>query len=293
MGIKKLIFKILPLHTFISLRKKYRTVLRKIYAPISEKEFKDILSNQLEIKKGSVVFIHSSIDALNISFPAYKLFEMLLDAVGQEGTLLFPAWHFTYRAEDYLKKDLIFDVEQSPSMLGMLSEIARRHPDAKRSIHPTTSIVAIGKYADEMIAEHGDSIYPCDEKSPYYKIMQYDGIIIGLGVNNNFLAFVHCPEDVLKEKFPVKTRLDKIFGSKVKLSNGTIRIVKTLAAHPQIRNNNIPLFMHKHVDKTICKNITIRGNRFFVAHSRELFDEIIRLARKNITIYTSEASIKN
>jgi len=201
MYLKKVIFKILPLDTFVSLRKLYRRILKKINKPLTEEDFKKILVHDLQIQEGSVVFIHSSTDALNVSFPLYRMLEILLEIVGENGTLVFPAWHFTYRAEEYLNQDLVFDVQHSPSMLGLLPELARRHPDAKRSIHPTTSIVAIGKYANEIIAGHGDSIWPCDEKSPYYKIMKYNGIVVGIGVNNNFLSFVHCPEDGLKKNF--------------------------------------------------------------------------------------------
>ena len=125
MSFKKLVFKLLPVETFVSLRKFYRKVLKTIYKPLSAEEFKYILLNRLGIHKGSVAFIHSSVDALNIDFPIYNLLDMLLDAVGENGTLVFPAWHFTYRAEEYLKKGLIFDVRRSPSFLGALSEFAR------------------------------------------------------------------------------------------------------------------------------------------------------------------------
>ena len=293
MSFKKLVFKILPVETFVSLRKLYRKVLKTVYKPLSEEEFKNILLNRMGIHKGSVVFIHSSVDALNIDFPVYRLLEILLDTVGENGTLVFPAWHFTYRAEDYLNKGLVFDMRRSPSVLGLLSELARRHPDAIRSIHPINSIVAIGKHAREIVGEHGNSIYPSDETSPCYKIMKYDGIITGIGVDTNFLSFVHCPEDVMKKQFPIKTRLDQVFEAKVKLKDGSLKIIKTLAAHPQIKNNDITGFMNKYVKKSVCKNFTIKGNRFFVAHSKELFDSIVDLSKENKTIYTDKAKIRN
>jgi aminoglycoside 3-N-acetyltransferase len=293
MSFRKLVFKILPVETFVLLRRLYRKVLKTVYKPLSEDEFKYILLNRLDIHKGSVVFIHSSVDALNINFPVYRLLEILLESVSENGTLVFPAWHFTYRAEDYLNKGLVFDVRRSPSVLGLLSELARRHPDAKRSIHPINSIVAIGKHAREIISEHGNSIYPGDETSPSYKIMKYDGIIIGIGVDTNFVSFVHCPEDVIKKQFPIKTRLDQVFEAKVKLKDGSLKIIRTLAAHPQIKNNDITAFMNKYIEKSVCKNFTIRGNRFFVAHSKELFDSIVDLSKENKTIYTGKAYIRN
>jgi aminoglycoside 3-N-acetyltransferase len=293
MFISRIIFKLFPPQVFIRLRQMYRTLLKTWYPPLSEVEFRRILTAELKITKGSIVFIHSSVDNLNIAFDSFRLLEILLETVGEEGTLVFPCWHFTYRAEEYLRSDKVFDVRRSPSALGMLSEMARRYPDAKRSLHPINSIVAIGKHADTITGSHHTDIYPCGEKSPYYITMQLGCIIAGIGVNANFMSFVHCPEDVIKQQFPVKTRLDEVFSAKVKKEDGSFEIVKTLAAHPQIKNNDILGFLNKYIPKSICRNITIKGNRFFIAYPKDLFDTIVELAKENKTIYTPKALIKN
>jgi aminoglycoside N3'-acetyltransferase len=293
MFLSRIIFQLFPPEVFIRLRKIYRGLLKKIYLPLSEAEFRNILAEDLKIKNGSIVFIHSSVDNLNITFDTLRLLEILLEAVGENGTLVFPCWHFTYRAEDYLKSGKVFDVHRSPSALGMLSEMARRYPGAKRSLHPTNSIVAIGKQAAAVTEAHHTDIYPCGEKSPYYLTMQMGGIIAGIGVNANFMSFVHCPEDMLKKKFPIKTRLDDVFEAKVKKEDGSVEIVKTLAAHPQIKNNDIIGFLKKNIPESICRNFTVKGNRFFVAHPRELFDKMAELSKENKTIYTPKAQIRN
>jgi hypothetical protein len=79
----------------------------------------------------------------------------------------------------------------------------------------------------------------------------------------------------------------------VKLEDGSLKIIKTLAAHPQIKNNDITRFMNKYVEKPVCKNFAIRGNRFFIAHSKPLFDSIVDLSKENKTIYTDKANIRN
>jgi len=293
MALKKLLFKILPVGAFVSLRNMYRLVLKKVYRPLSEKAFISILTQRIGIEKGSVVFIHSSVDTLNINFSVFRLLEILLETVGPEGTLVFPAWHFTSRAEEYLNKGLVFDVRRSPSALGLLSELARRHPGAVRSIHPINSIVAIGKHAQEIVGEHGSSVYPADEASPYFKIMKYNGIIAGLGVDTHFLSFVHCPEDVIKHQFPIKTRLDEVFDAKVKSQDGSIVIIKTLVAHPQIKYHDINGFLKRYIQPSVCSNFTSKGNRFFVARSKELFDAIVELSKEDKTIYTDQATIRN
>ncbi|HLP05768.1 MAG TPA: AAC(3) family N-acetyltransferase [Paludibacter sp.] len=286
MILTKLLYKILPKKVFLDIRYSFYIYKKKFHKPIPEDKFKQFLSQKLGIQKGSVVFIHSSMDFLNFESSPEEVLDLLLDSVGTEGTLIFPAWHFNYRAEVYLQKNKIFDLKRSPAVLGLLPETARRHPLALRSIHPTSSIVAIGKYAAEITGEHHKSIYPCGELSPYYKMMKYNAIIVGLGVTSHFLSFMHCPEDVLKEKFPIKTRTDEVFSGKVKLADGSIVEVKTLAAHINIVHRDFPAYSKKYLSKEIFSEYKLAGSNFFRADSVKLFNRVIELAEKGVTIYT-------
>lgn len=286
MELRRFIFKVLPLNWFKWLRNKYRNALRRIYKPLTLDELRTICLRKLGINPGDTVFIHSSMDYLNTKANALEILEMLIELVGENGNLVFPAWHFTERAETHLRAGNVFDVRNSVSVLGMLSEFARRYPGAERSLHPTNSIVAIGKDAREIVSEHHLDIYPAGEKSPYFKVKEKCGKICGIGVDTNFMSFVHCPEDVLKGKYPFfRTRLKEVFIGKVIDFDGKEIEVQTLAAHPDISKNNIRLFTNKQLPASICRNITIRGNRFFTADAKSVFIEIQKLADQGITIY--------
>lgn len=285
MFLSKILYKILPVKKFSKIRFNYYSYRKIFYKPLSESQIRNIMVNKIGLHKGSVVFIHSSMDFLNTDVPAERILEILLETVGSEGTLIFPCWQFKYRAEDYLKKDKIFDVENSRTVMGVLPEIARQWPGALRSIHPINSILAIGKHAGELIREHHKSVYPCGELSPYYKMMNYDAVIIGLGVSSHFLSFIHCPEDIMKDKFPVKTRTDEIFEGKVRLKTTEIINVPTLVAHSNIVNRDLPKFVRKYLDKKTFKQFRIKGSDFFWADSKKLFDRVVELAEKGISIY--------
>jgi hypothetical protein len=118
--------------------------------------------------------------------------------------------------------------------------------------------------------------------------MEMGAIIAGIGVDSMFMSFVHCVEDTLKSKFPLKTRLDEIFISTVKDIDGNIVKVKTLAAHPMIHNNDIRTFVKKHLSTQACKDLNCKGNRFFRADAKLLYHEMTVLAEKGITIYTKK-----
>ncbi len=287
MSIANFLYSFLPKETFIKLRKLYYSAVSIIYKPLTEENFKTILENKLGITNGKVVFVHSSIDKMNLGFPTYKVLSILLDIVGPQGTLLFPAWQYKGRAIDYLEKnpEKIFDVIKTPTAMGLLPEIARRHKMTLRSLHPTSSIVAIGKHAEALISTHHLSVYPCGALSPYYKMLKYDSAIIGLGEKTVSLSFVHCIENIMKDQFPIKTLQETPFRFNVKDYTGNIIEVKTMIPYKAIQNRNIPGYMKKHISKTICKSIKYRGSNYFVADTKKLYDRMLELAKDNITIY--------
>lgn len=277
----------LPKPIFFKLRRVYFFLSNNLHPHISENEFKMILTEKLGIKKGSVVYIHSSIDKLYLKFPYYNVLPLLKDLVGKEGTLLFPNSHIKIRAEEFLKNpDAVFDVKRSVTVRGILAEMARQDENAIRSLHPTNSVVAIGKYAKKLTQFHHDTIYPCGEKSPFYEITKYNGIIVGLGVSVEFLSFVHSVEDVMKEEFPFKTRNDKVYKCKVIDNERNTIEVKTLVAAQGIKNRNVKRFMKVNISQDICKLINYKGIAFFKVDSKRLFEEMVNLAKEGKTIYS-------
>ena len=300
MGIKKTISEAFPIETVKAMRYKYRRFRQRLYRPVSEAYFRQILVQKIGVKEGDTLFIHSSTDFLNVNFSPLQVLKILMDVTGKEGTLIFPAWHIHGRAEDYLQdENNIFDMKRSPAVLGLLPELARRLPGAQRSVHPINSIVAVGANAKEIVAGHEQSIYPCGVSSPYYKMLAFKAKIVGLGVNANFFSFVHCSEDIMKEAFPVQTRTDRTYFGKVKLASGEIIHVETLAAHQNIQKMNIPAYLKKYVSKDIYTAYRIRGSDFYVADANALLKRMIELAKQNITIYertgqrSNETSIQN
>jgi aminoglycoside 3-N-acetyltransferase len=284
--ITKLIF---PSIIYKKIKVVYRKLRKRFHTKLTEKELVKILTEDLGIKLGSVVFIHSSIDNLFLDFEPEKVLDILLNIVGEEGTLLFPCNQIKERAEDYLNRGEIFNVKRTISKMGLLSGLAILNKKSIRSLHPTNSVVAIGKYAKELTEEHPDSIYPCGEKSPYYKIIHFNGIIVGLGVNTNSLTFTHVIEDLMKDKFPVQTRRRKIFQAAVIDKEGKNRIVETLVAHPNTGLRNVSGFIKKNIPKNICIDFKRKGIDFFKADSLSLLEKMKQLANNNITMYSKKA----
>ncbi len=286
MYIADFIYDYFPESFFKTLRKAYYRLNGFFYPPLNEEQFKAVLTDKLGVKKGMILYIHSSMDKLNIAFSAYKLLEILLETVGNEGTLVFPCWHYRGRAEDFLKQpNAVFNVKRSPTTMGLLPELARRYKDAVRSLHPTASTVAIGAKADELLREHPFDIFPNGEKSPLYKLMKYNSRIIGLGEKVVSLSFVHVVEDIMKDRFPLQTLSDNPVRCKVIDSHNNERFFETLIPHVNISRRDIPGFFKKYISKEACNSFSFKGVNYFSVKPSLLFDELKLLAEKGKTIY--------
>jgi aminoglycoside 3-N-acetyltransferase len=269
-------------------RKKLKQARAASLPPLTEQDFARILTDDLKLSEGDTVFIHSSVDQLNLDFPFYRLLSLIQQAIGPEGTALFPTYPQT-SSYDFLARGEIFDVRKTPSYTGILTEFARRQRAARRSLHPTKSVCAIGRYARELTSTHQLSPYPYDANSPYKKIVEHDGKIVGLGVMTRNLSFVHCADDALKDAFPVSPYHEKLFPAQCVNYEGETEIVRSYAHDLRKMNHNIPRFMKRHVPAEVCEDLNIQGRPFFRADAGPLFDLMVSLAKKGITIYARSA----
>ena len=242
MNVKEIIKSVVPKRaiTYIRRRKEDRLKSRIAALPaVSEKEFTDILSGRLELKDGDTVFVHSSIDKVNLQFPFYRVIALLRSVIGAKGTMLFPTYPrlTSYR---FLKSGEVFDIRKTPSYTGVLTEFARRQRDAMRSLHPTKSVCAIGPLAGDLTATHQDSPYPYDKCSPYYKLIDCNAKIVGLGAPTNYLSFVHAVDDALKEEFPVNPYHEELFDAVCVNAEGEQVTVRTYAHDLGKMGHDIP-----------------------------------------------------
>jgi len=198
--------------------------------------------------------------------------------------MLFPTYP-SLPSYEYLTSGEVFDVRRSPSYTGILTEFARRHKNAIRSLHPTLSVCAIGPHARSLTSEHQNSPFPYDTCSPYYKITQFGGKVIGLGVSTKNLAFVHCVDDVLRDEFPVNPYHKQLFDAECTDYEGETQIVKTYAHNRRKLIFSVPRYISKNVPSEVCTDLELYGMSFFRADARKLFDLMASLTRNNITIY--------
>lgn len=290
MELAKLAKTILPGRAFNSLRRaKWERERRRVASlrPLTEDDFRILLTDHLQLTSGDLVYVHSGMDGLNLSFPFYRILFLIQEVIGGQGTVVFPAYpNHRISSYEWLKQGNVFDVRRTPSYTGILTEFARRQKRAVRSLHPTKSVSAIGPAAQELISTHHLSPYPYDTGSPYYKLIAGGGKIIGLGATTNYISFGYCVDDAFKDKFPVRVYHNEIFAAPCIDYEGARVTVETYAhdmtttVHP-----DMPKWFVTHVSEDACRDLTVHGMRFFRANAAKLFAEMMDLARRDIIAY--------
>ena len=152
--------------------------------------------NSAGISQGDTVLIHSNIRRTLVSYrkkgiklSAEDILDTFIEAVGVNGTLLFPLFNFNF------PKDKFFDFNTTPSQMGALTEAARLHHASVRTGHPIYSFAVIGKKSHLFDNVDNRSGYGAD--SPFSLLRDLDGKIGSLDLEDqNSMTFYHHVEEM-------------------------------------------------------------------------------------------------
>ncbi len=201
---------------------------------------------ELGVSSGDVMLVHTSMKGLgHVDGGASAVIDSLLQAVGPNGTVLFPT--LTGSGEDDVDNPPAIDLDSTPcaSWVGVVPEVARQRPDAIRSVHPTHSVVALGANREVWTAGHhlGDS--PCDSSSPYYRLMENGGKILLLGgVTHESNTSLHCLEEITSVPYHLQ---DEVTIGTVRISDGTV--VEVL--------NRLHLWRNRYHHKNLTRDFSV------------------------------------
>lgn len=159
-------------------RKKKQSIEKIIYKEkYTSKDIIDVLICS-GVKPGRPIIVHSAYSNLyNYEGTPNELIDAILDYLGPEGTLCMPSF-----PEDRRNPDKIFDVNNSPSAAGYLTEVFRKREGVKRSLNKLHPVCALGKDADLITSSHVNSKICFDKLSPFYIIGELGGYIVNIGM---------------------------------------------------------------------------------------------------------------
>lgn len=243
------------------------------------------------IKEGDILLVHSSLSKIGYVQEGPKtVVEALLEVLGSTGNLLMPNSPNAGLQLDYIRQIEVFDVSNTPSALGAITEYFRKLPGAKRSAHPTEPVSCLGPEADYFIGEHFGELTPYTRSSPFFRVSERGGKILYLGVTlDNAGTNLHTLEDAVTNfKYPVY--YDEVFDVNVVFPDGTSRTMKTKVHNPEQSKKRkcdqlIPLFE----SKGVMKEVRIGQAKGLLVDAKGFFDVMLQEYNEHgVTMYTPE-----
>jgi len=162
-----------------------------------KKEIKEILAS-LKLKANDTLLIHSSLKSIGqIEDNAEGLLEALMDYLS-DGLLIFPTHTWDVMKQD----DMVFDVNETPSCVGALTNIARKTKGFIRSMHPTHSVCAYGKNAKWYVDHDLNATTPVGINNCFGILKDLNAKIMFIGAPLSKNTFIHS----IEEEFDVAER---------------------------------------------------------------------------------------
>ena len=167
----------------------------------------------LGVQAGDTLLVHTSYKAFGgVDGGPQTVVDAFLTALTPAGTLIMPNFNFDFC------KGIPWDIRETPSRMGVITELVRKDPRAKRVFHPIYSFAIIGPHAEYFTAERYKSSY--GKNSVFGKLRELGGkiMVIGLPYNDSMTFFHH-----IEEMEGVDYRYMKSFTGQVTDWDGTTR----------------------------------------------------------------------
>lgn len=154
----------------------------------------------LGIHAEDVVLLHTSLKGLNApGISPDDVIQALQQLLTDRGTLLVPALSYA----NVTGLNPTFHAGKTPSCIGALPERFRLAYADHRSLHPTHSVCAWGRYAYAMTAWHGLDHTPVGSHSPFMQLPNLEGKILMLGCGLRPNTFMHGVEEAARAPYPL------------------------------------------------------------------------------------------
>ncbi|MGB0932930.1 MAG: AAC(3) family N-acetyltransferase [Lishizhenia sp.] len=297
-SIKDVIRRLTPnflLDSFRKIKKKKRNRTLKYEEAAGGISEDDLIKNfkNLGIEEGDSVLVHSALSKVGfIAGGPITFIQALISCVGKEGNILMPTSPNDRLQLEYIQNLEVFDVRESKSNLGKITEVFRSLPETKRSLHPTEPVSVFGPNADWFTTSHHLSETPYGQNSPWFKLTEKKGKILYVGCTlSNAGTSLHCLEDAVADfKFPVYYQ-DK-FKVSVRNYKSELITVETKVHNPEYSKKRkcddlIPMFEREGV----AKRVKVGDAESLLFDAKGMLDVMLeRYKREGVTMYTPKGS---
>jgi aminoglycoside 3-N-acetyltransferase len=259
--------------------------------PQSQEELEAEL-RKLGVKAGRDLLIHSSMSKIGpVQGGAATVIRALRASAGPDATLVMPAYPMPSTMAQWMRDPAPFNVSDSPSRMGVLTEVFRKMPGVLRSGHPSHSVAALGPDAAAYTADHHKVATPCGPGSPFLVHTQRGGDILCIGTGVGKITSYHVIEDHLDD-FPLPVYVGQRMAKDVIFPDGRRERIEILLGDARLSPWRVDNFKPKEVEFLAhlrgygaSKEGKIGEAASHLIDAARFHAMMVDLARQGITIY--------
>ena len=246
----------------------------------------------LGVTAGRDLLIHSSMSKIGpVQGGAETVIRALQALAGPAATLIMPAYPMPSTMSQWMRDPAPFHVSDSPSRMGILTEVFRKMPGVLRSAHPSHSVAALGPDAAAYTAEHHKVATPCGPGSPFLVHTERGGDILCIGTGVGKITSYHVVEDHLAD-FPLPVYLAERMAKDVIFADGRHERIEILVGDARLSPWRVDNFKPKEVEflahlrgYKACREGKIGDAASHLIGAARFHAMMVDLAGKGITIY--------
>jgi aminoglycoside 3-N-acetyltransferase len=237
---------------------------------------------QLGVVPGDVLMVHSAFDRFaGFQGGPGEAIRTLQELVGTRGTLMMPTIPFRGTAVEYALSDPVFDMRQTVSRMGLITEVFRRSPGVMRSMHPTHSVAVWGSRIDALIAGHERAETPCGRLTPYGRLLEYDGKILLAGVPANTMTFCYFIAEELEPRLALPVLTRETYPMRWKAGDGTVRVSNLRLFSPRL-DHDVSHLVGELKRRKQWRERRVGHLHLILLRAREVYDAALALADRGM-----------
>ncbi len=246
--------------------------------------YKDI--TKLPIKREGTLLIHSSMKSIgDVQGGADTILDIFIEVM-KDGLLIFP----THTWAEYNNKGGIFNSLKEPSCVGILTNLFMKRKGVIRSLHPTHSVTALGKEAENYIEGEERFETPCPRKGCWGKLYDRNAQILFIGCDLTKNTFIHGVE----EWDSIPDRLsEKKYKVKIIKQDGE-EIYSEIRRHWNSSgdiSSNYGKLLKPFLYKKICKEYKIGDSKCYLCEAKRMADLTSLFLKKNKDLFINNNPI--
>jgi aminoglycoside 3-N-acetyltransferase len=280
-------------------RKRYRSAryrARERLAPVTVDRDQIVATlRDAGLGPGDAALVQSKMSAFGtIEGGPQAVIDAFEEVVGPDGLIAMAAFPLDRPALEYLRQDPVFDVRNTPSRMGAISERFRTSPGTVRSLHPTHSISARGRGASDLVAGHELADTPFGAGTPYAKLIEHGAHQVWFGSGVGALTIYHAFECLRDPPYPIEVFWPRRIRARCVDAGGEEVVVDTLVHDPRVvagRIDNDPRVEARVRERLIeggMRSLTLGRGEVLAQPMPELVEQFEQMLGEGMTIYPPE-----